>query len=89
MSTRYDRLMRIVAELMIEEITPRHILYGTKVAQISCGLFGVNRRTARQYAQSLGASWRRYRWLNFVKGNPYLPEEVKERWIKRYSKELL
>jgi len=86
-SQRIDRLRMIVAELLHEDITPKHTLFGTRVLQIACGKYGLTEHTARQYIKTLGYSWERYRWIPYIKNNPYLSKEEQEEWIKKLSKQ--
>lgn len=84
---RNDRLRQIVAELIREGVTPRHSLYANKVHQIACGRFGVAVKTAKDYTKILGLAWERYRWINWVRENPYLSEAEREEWIEKNSRQ--
>lgn len=86
-SGRIDRLRKIVAILIKEGITPNDLKYGQRVYEIGCGELGVRKVTSQGYAEALGISWRKYRWVNWVRGNGYMSKEERTDWISQVEKE--
>lgn len=86
-SGRIDRLRQIVARFIKQGLTPQSNLFGQRVYEICCGEFGLRKSTSQQYAEALGISWRKYHWVNWVRGNSYMSKEDRAEWMRKVEKE--
>jgi len=83
---RMNRLRYLVAVLLKEGVNPKSAVLGNRVIEILSAEFGLRPQTAKEYAETLKWTWRRNRWISYIKGNPYLSKEEQERWIRKLSK---
>jgi len=84
---RIDRLRYLIALLLKERVNPKSPVLANRVMEILSAEFGLRPQTAKQYSETLKWSWRRNRWLSYIKDNPYLSKEEQEKWIKKLLKE--
>jgi len=70
--SRLDELRRIVAELLKAKVTPKHSLFKTMVPH--------------QYLKTLTETWKHYRWIPYIQGNPHLTPEEQEEWINKLTR---
>ena len=78
-----ERLTQLVALCIKNHKTPASNAFADFVIMVCAG-FGVNRRTARSYIDSLISVWRLDKWKSRVKENPYMTEEAISEWISQH-----
>jgi len=80
-----NRIDQIVALCIKNNIPPSKNTFPGFVEKICASRFGLDKRTARSYSNTLHSAWQGDRWKFLVKENPYLTYEEIEKWIKEHS----
>jgi len=83
---RLDRLRQIVAVCLKNNLNPNVTGFSDYVINYIASNYGLRPQTAREHVKTLIDAWHHNAWNSYIKHNPYLTEEEKQKWIKKPSK---
>jgi len=81
--TKEDRVNVLVAICVKNNRTPNDTGFADLVIRACSKYFHYGKRTARTYIDILISTWRFDKWKDWVKNNPMLTPEEKERWLQK------
>jgi hypothetical protein len=82
---RKNRLDILVALLAKNNLTPNDNTFCDFILRASARNFGVTKETARGYIDTLISCWNWDKLKGWVKENPNLTPEEKERWLEQHE----
>jgi len=82
---REERIHQLIALCVKNNLTPLKNAFAGFLQNVCISRFGIEKRTARNYIDSLIAGWRLDRWKQMLQENPYLTMEEKTTWITQHS----
>lgn len=81
---RQDRIRKLVALCIKNNITPEKITFGNFVRRVCLSTFGLEKQAAKSMALTVYGAWTGDHWKIMVQDNPYLTEEQSQKWIKEH-----
>jgi hypothetical protein len=84
MSDKHLRLSQLVAVCVKKQKTPSKVGFADFIHQLCASYYGVDKRTRREYLDTLIQSWNFEKWRTLVQSNGYLSKEEKEAWTRQF-----
>lgn len=78
-SARVERLRFVVAECLIHSKNPNKVGFADFVLNI-CATQGLTPQTSKQYVDTLIKAWNYNQWKTYIRNNPHLTKELKEKY---------
>ena len=84
MHEKHLRISQLVAVCVKKQKNPSKVGFADFIHQLCAAYYGVDKRTRREYVDTLIQSWRFEKWKTLVQSNTYLSMEEKNEWMKQF-----
>ncbi|MEM1564284.1 MAG: hypothetical protein QW161_06415 [Candidatus Bathyarchaeia archaeon] len=85
-TARGDVIDYLVGVCVKNNVTPLKTAFADFVIQACAAKFGYDKSRSKSFIDTLLSAWKHDRWTGFVRDNPYLTPQEKERWIQIYGR---